>query len=100
MPRYFFNTRIGDDWVTDPDGAELPDADAAWETARDTILAALRAGQARTGQTRTGQARTGQDQARLMTADLVVTDTEGEIVLEFPFAEAVEIDPDPGATVH
>ena len=90
MPRYFFNTRIGDDWVTDPDGAELPDADAAWETARDTILAALRA----------GQARGGRDQARLMTADLVVTDAAGEIVLEFPFSEAVEIDPDPGATVH
>lgn len=85
MPRYFFNTRIGDDWVTDPDGAEMPDADAAWETARDTILAALRA---------------GKDQAQLMTADLVVTDAEGEIVLEFPFAEAVEIDPDQGATVH
>ena len=85
MPRYFFNTRIGDDWVTDPDGADLPDADAAWEAARDTILAALRA---------------GQDQARLMTADLVVTDAEGGIVLEFPFAEAVEIDPGQDATLH
>ncbi|TXM81883.1 hypothetical protein [Methylobacterium sp. WL116] len=90
MPRYFFNTRIGDDWVTDPDGADLPDADAAWEAARDTILAALRA----------GQAREARDQARLMTAHLVVTDVAGEIVLEFPFAEAVEIDPDPGATLH
>lgn len=85
MPRYFFNTRIGDDWVADPDGTDLPDADAAWETARDTILAALRA---------------GRDQARLMTADLVVTDPEGETVLEFPFAEAVELEPDRDATVH
>lgn len=76
MPRYFFNTRIGDDTVTDPDGTELPDADAAWEAARATILAALREGGDR----------------RLLAADLVVTDAEGEIVLEFPFAEAVHTD--------
>lgn len=85
MPRYFFNTRIGDDWVCDPDGTELPDADAAWETARDTILAALR------------DAGTS---AALMAADLVVTDAEGETVLEFPFAEAVPLGPDRDATLH
>lgn len=85
MPRYFFNTRIGPDWVADPDGTDRHDADAAWETARATILAALRA---------------GPDQARLMAASLVVTDTEGEVVLEFPFAEAVPLEPGSDGTVH
>ncbi|WP_375454205.1 DUF6894 family protein [uncultured Methylobacterium sp.] len=85
MPHYFFNIRIGSDWVADPDGTVLPDADAAWETARDTILAALRA---------------GPDQGRLMAASLVVTDAEGEVVLEFPFAEAVPLEPGSDGTVH
>jgi hypothetical protein len=27
MPRYFFNTRIGDELISDPDGEVLRDAD-------------------------------------------------------------------------
>ena len=33
MPRYFFNTRIGDDTIPDVEGEELRDADHAWEVA-------------------------------------------------------------------
>ncbi|WP_375462528.1 DUF6894 family protein [uncultured Methylobacterium sp.] len=76
MPRYFFNTQIGAERIADPDGTDLPDADHAWETARDTIRAAL---------------RETNDQARLMAASLLVTDATGDVVLEFPFAEAVPL---------
>lgn len=76
MPRYFFHTRIGADRVADPDGVELRDPDQAWETARDTAWTLM------------GRDRAGQ--SRLLGASLVVTDAAGEVVLEFPFAEAVE----------
>ena len=79
MPRYFFHTHIGDDVITDPTGVALRDPDEAWETARDTIRAAL---------------SEPRDQARLMAACLVVTDAAGEVVLEFPFSEAATLPPD------
>lgn len=84
MPRYFFNTQIDADRIADPDGTDLPDADRAWELARDTIRATL---------------RDARDPARLMAASLVVTDAAGDVVLDFPFAEAVpfaETLPTPG----
>ncbi|NEU10680.1 hypothetical protein G3T14_00865 [Methylobacterium sp. BTF04] len=84
MPRYFFHTRIGADTITDPTGTELRDADHAWDVARDTAQAAM-------------QAETA---SRLLGAVLVVTDAEGEVVLEFPFAEAVTLAPDSDETVH
>ena len=40
------------------------------------------------------------DQAKLMTACLVVTDEAGDVVLEFPFAEAVELPPSEDLTRH
>lgn len=76
MPRYFFHTQIGDDLISDPTGIELRDPDEAWETARHTIRAAL---------------RERPDQVRLMTACLIVADAAGEVVLEFPFSEAVTL---------
>ena len=76
MPRYFFHTQIGDDLISDPTGVELRDPDAAWDKARDTIRAAL---------------REQGDQARLLTACLIVADAAGDIVLEFPFSELVAI---------
>jgi len=85
MPRYFFHTQIGEDVISDPTGIELRDPDAAWEAARETIRAAL---------------RHPQDQARLMTACLVVTDADGEVVLEFPFSEAVALLADGTPTRH
>ena len=42
MPRYFFNTRIGDDLIDDPEGEELRNPDRAWEVARAMILELLK----------------------------------------------------------
>ena len=74
MPRYFFNTRIGDELISDPDGEVLGDPDRAWEMARAMIRELLKTD--------------GADGA-LLNAILEVTDDDGEIVLEFPFAEAI-----------
>jgi len=74
MPRYFFNTRIGDDLISDPEGEELRTPDRAWEVARAMIRELL---------------KTEGAEAGLLNAILEVTDGEGEIVLEFPFAEAM-----------
>ena len=74
MPRYYFNTRIGKELILDPEGEELPDPDRAWEAARTTIRAVLASEGAR---------------ADLLNAILEVTDDEGEVVLEFPFSEAI-----------
>ena len=85
MPRYYFNTRIGKELILDPLGEELPDPDRAWEAARKTIRAVLKAEGAQTD---------------VLNAILEVTDDEGEIVLEFPFAEAILDDQDPSPTTH
>jgi hypothetical protein len=77
MPRYFFNMLLGDELIRDPEGEELRDPDHAWHVARTTIREIL---------------KTGGDQRLILTAIVVVTDDEGEIVLEFPFTEAI-IDP-------
>ena len=74
MPRYFFNTRIDDSFVPDPDGVELRDADQAWKVARVTVLELLR--------------EEGQ-MPNLLNAVLEVTDADGETVLEFPFSEVL-----------
>lgn len=74
MPRYYFNTRLGDDLVTDPEGEELRDPDHAWGVARAMIRQLLKA---------------EATEARLLSATLEVTDQDGEIVLEFPFTEAL-----------
>jgi hypothetical protein len=74
MPRYFFNTRIGDELISDPEGEELRNPDRAWEVARAMIRELLKTEGAECG---------------LLNAILEVTDDEGEIVLEFPFAEAI-----------
>ena len=74
MPRYFFNTRIGDELISDPDGEELQDPDRAWEIAQAMIQELLETEGVESG---------------LLNAILEVTDDEGETVLEFPFAEAI-----------
>jgi hypothetical protein len=74
MPRYFFNTRIGDELIADPEGEELRNADRAWEIARAMIRELLKTEGADGG---------------LLNAVLEVTDDSGEIVLEFPFTEAL-----------
>src|ERR1700738_3578913 len=85
MPRYFFNTRIGDELISDPDGEVLRDADRAWEMARAMIRELLKT--------------EGTDGA-LLNATIEVTDDEGEIVLEFPFTEAILDAPDRSITKH
>jgi hypothetical protein len=74
MPRYYFNTRIGNELISDPEGEDLRDADRAWEIARAMIRELLKTEDAGRG---------------LLNAILEVTDASGEIVLEFPFAEAL-----------
>jgi hypothetical protein len=85
MPRYFFNTRIGDEIIPDNDGEELRDPDQAWEAAKAMILDLL---------------RDEGDHPSLLTALIVVTDESGEIVLEFPFSEALIGDPEAPPTRH
>ena len=85
MPRYFFNTRIGDELIDDPEGEELRDADRAWEVARAMILELI------------GSEGGG---GVLLDAVIEVTDDDGEIVLEFPFAEALLDPPDSPLTRH
>jgi hypothetical protein len=74
MPRYFFNTRLGDDLVPDTEGELLRDPDQAWKVARAMIRELL---------------QTEVTDAKLLSAALEVTDEQGEIVLEFPFSEAL-----------
>ena len=85
MPRYFFNTRIGDELIADPEGQDLRNPDSAWEMARAMIRELLESEGLERG---------------LLTATLEVTDQEGEIVLEFPFAEAILDLPGQSVTKH
>jgi hypothetical protein len=85
MPKYFFNTRIGDELIVDPDGEDLRNPDRAWEVARQMILEVL---------------KSEGTQPALMAAVIEVTDDDGEIVLEFPFTEALLDVPDRSATRH
>ena len=85
MPRYFFNTRLGDDLIPDPDGVELRDPDHAWEMARTMIQEIM---------------RDQRNDLNLLAASLEVTDERGEIVLEFPFTEALIVPPDDPPTRH
>ncbi|HEY5128621.1 MAG TPA: hypothetical protein VIJ35_15255 [Bradyrhizobium sp.] len=85
MPRYFFNTRIGDQLISDPEGEELRNPDRAWEFARTMIRELLMTEGAGSG---------------LLNAILEVTDDEGEIVLAFPFTEAILDLSDAPATRH
>ena len=75
MPRYYFHTRIGDELIADPEGEELRNPDRAWEMARAMILELLHRARAPT--------------SGCLNATVEVTDDDGEIVLEFPFAEAL-----------
>jgi hypothetical protein len=85
MPRYFFNTRIGNDLIPDPEGEELRDPDHAWEVARAMIRQLL---------------QEGGEQPNLLAARLEVTDEAGEVVLEFPFSEAIVAPEDEPPTRH
>jgi hypothetical protein len=85
MPRYYFNTRIGEELVADPEGEELRNPDRAWEVARAMIRELL---------------KTEGAERALLNATIEVTDDDGEIVLEFPFSEAILDISDDSATRH
>jgi Domain of unknown function (DUF6894) len=85
MPRYFFNTRIGEELIVDPEGEELRNPDRAWDVARAMVQELVRS--------------EGADGA-LLSAVIEVTDDDGEVVLEFPFAEAIFSLPDQPITRH
>ncbi len=81
MPRYFFHVSLEGSLIPDPDGQLLPDADAAWEQARDLARDLMRSD-------------LGQP-VNWFACHFEVSNEEGEVVLEFPFAEAIEVDPPP-----
>jgi len=85
MPRYFFNTRVGDELIADPEGEELRNPDRAWEVARAMILELL---------------RTEGGNAALLSTIIEVTDDRGKVVLVFPFYEAVTAPLQQSATRH
>ncbi len=79
MPRYFFHVSLEGTLIRDPDGHDLPDADAAWERARGAARDLMRTDLGRP--------------VNWLACHFVVAGEDGEVVLEFPFAEAVEIEP-------
>jgi hypothetical protein len=79
MPKYFFNIHIGEDLLSDPEGQSLRDPDQAWEVAR-------------------AMARNLMDTQFDKPIDwasshIEVKDDLDEIVLEFPFLEALQLTP-------
>lgn len=77
MPRYFFDVRIDQDVLPDPEGQDLRDADQAWEVA-GTLAQNLM-------NTKFERA------VNWMSSSIEVKDDRGEIVLEFPFVEAIPL---------
>ncbi|NBJ11253.1 DUF6894 family protein [Microvirga arsenatis] len=78
MPRYFFNVHIGTDALPDPEGQDLRDADQAWEVARAMAQNLM---------------GTEFDQPiNWASAHIEVKDDLDEIVMEFPFLEAITPD--------
>ncbi|WP_442036808.1 DUF6894 family protein [Microvirga sp. 2MCAF35] len=79
MPKYFFNIHIGGDVLSDPEGQSLRDPDQAWEVA-------------------SAMARNLMDTQFDKPIDwasshIEVKDDLDEIVLEFPFLEALQFTP-------
>lgn len=81
MPRYFFNLHLGEDVLADPEGQELRDADQAWELAQ-----AMAHGLMET---------TFERPVNWAASHIEVKDERDEIILEFPFLEALQLKPPP-----
>lgn len=78
MPRYFFDVHIGQDVIPDPEGQTLGGPDEAWEVAR-AMAADLMA-------TRFGKP------VDWTVAHIGVRDDRDDVLLEFPFLEAIRTD--------
>jgi hypothetical protein len=75
MPRYFFNVHIGADALADPEGQDLRDADQAWEVAKAMAQNLM--------------STEFERPVNWAGAHIEVKDDLDEIVLEFPFLEAI-----------
>lgn len=78
MPRYFFNLSVEGVILTDKEGQVLPDADRAWEAARNAARSLMKSDVGKP--------------VNWLRSHFEIRDEADEIVLEFPFLEAVEID--------
>jgi hypothetical protein len=76
MPRYHFNLHLESTLLPDAEGQDLDDPDAAWEAARAAALDLMRT--------------EFQRPIDWFSCRFEVQDEAGTIVLEFPFAEAIE----------
>jgi predicted metal-dependent HD superfamily phosphohydrolase len=76
MPRYFFNLCRQDMKLDDAEGQLLQDADEAWEAARAAAMALM--------ETDVPNA------TAWLNSSFEVRDEHGEVVLEFPFNEAIK----------
>ncbi len=81
MPRYFFHLCRDGGKLTDHDGQPLRDPDQAWETAKVVALDLM-----------SGAAP---ESTSWTSYFFQVTDEAGDVVLEFPFTEALEIKSQP-----
>lgn len=75
MPRYFFHLRGPTTQVSDPDGVDFDDADAAWEAARRMAQSLMRT--------------EGDGQTAWLACRFEVLDAAGEVVFELPFSEVL-----------
>jgi malonyl CoA-acyl carrier protein transacylase len=76
MPRYFFNVVMEGTVLPDPDGQILPNADAAWAAARRAAKSLM--------------ASKTERPVNWIACQFEVRDEDDEIVLEFPFVEALD----------
>ena len=77
MPKYFFNIHIGEDVLGDPDGQSLRDPDQAWEVA-NAMAQNLMDTEFETP-------------INWASSHIEVKDDLDEVVLEFPFLEALQV---------
>ncbi len=76
MPRYYFNIHIGQDVISDPEGQNLRDPDQAWEVARAMAVNLMET--------------TFEKPVNWTASHIEVRDDLDEILLEFPFIEAIQ----------
>jgi hypothetical protein len=86
LPQYFFHIRIGEEVIQDPAGVYLRDPDHAWEVAHSLAQTLLKG---------------NPEHFSLLTAAVEVTNEQGEVVMDLPFAEAMlEDDEEEPPTKH